>query len=258
MAYVSYQGIKIFYEVRGGGTPLVFIHPPAISHLTFRYQYALADVGKVVVVDLPGVGHSTKGAAKAFSIEESAECIRAVLKKMRAKKAIIVGYSNGGSIAQEFALKYPNITAGVVLIGGFPEVTSFLLDKEFKLGMWAAKKKWMNLISYVLPHAHFKNKEHAKEMQSVIKEVNPDVLSETYRLGYEYQSIGRLNQLTVPLLLIYGSRDLIMHNYMYDYLKRAHDVEVVYVQGVAHQVPTKRQDECNQAIREWLLRRQIL
>ncbi|MDV2886513.1 alpha/beta hydrolase [Alkalihalophilus pseudofirmus] len=258
MAYTLYKGKKIFFEVRGEGTPLIFIHPPAMSHLTFRYQYPLAEIGKVVVLDLPGNGHSTTEVAEALSIEESAECVRAVLKKIRAKKAVIIGYSTGGSVGQEFALKYPELTAGLVLIGGFPEVSSFFLDKEFKLGIWAAKKKWMNLISFALPKAHFKNNKHAKEMQAVIKEVKPDILSETYKFGYEYQSIERIDELRMPLLLLYGKNDFLTHNYIYDFVSKVDDVEVVYVKGVAHQVPTKRPDECNHAIREWLLRRQIL
>ncbi|MDV2684556.1 alpha/beta hydrolase [Alkalihalophilus lindianensis] len=258
MAYASYKGTKIFYEVRGRGLPLVFIHPPAMSHLTFRYQYPLSFLGKVVVLDLPGNGHSKDKNTKALSIEEQAECVRVVLKKLRAKKAIIIGYSNGGSIAQEFALRFPEITSGLILLGGFPEVATFMLDKEFKLGMWAAKKRWMSLISYVLPKAHFKNKIHAKEMQSIIQEVDPNWLSETYKIGHEYQSIHRLNQLNMPLLLVYGKQDIIMHHYIYDFVKKAHDVEVVLVSGVAHQVPTKRQDECNQVISEWLKRRELV
>ncbi|WP_368503060.1 alpha/beta fold hydrolase [Alkalihalophilus sp. As8PL] len=258
MAYASYKGMNVFYEVRGRGIPLLFIHPPGMSRLTFRYQHSLSDTGQVVVLDLPGNGHSIDGVSRALSVGEQAECVRAVLKKIRAKKAVVIGYSTGGSVAQEFALRYPELTNGIVLIGGFPEVSSFLLDKEFKLGIWAAKKKWMSLIGYAVAKVHFKNKEHEKEMQRAMKEVDPDILSESYRFGHKYQSIERLNQVTMPLLLLYGKFDILTHNYIYDFVKRAHDVEVISIQGVLHQVPTKKYNECNHAIREWLKRRQLV
>ncbi|WP_100374218.1 alpha/beta fold hydrolase [Bacillus sp. FJAT-45037] len=258
MAYTNYKGMKIYYEVRGKGVPLVFLHPPAMSHLTFRYQSELQQIGQLIFIDLPGNGHSISATKKALTIEEEADCVHAVLKKLRRKRAILIGYSNGGSVAQEVALKYPTIINGLILIGGFPEVSSVLLEQEFKLGIWAARKGWLPLISKVLAVAHFKNNVHQTEMKHLIEKVDPNWLADTYQYGYHYHATNRLNQLTIPLLLLYGQRDLFMHPYMYDFAKKVEDLEIVFVEGVAHQVPTKRYEECNHAVKEWLQRKELL
>ncbi|MFA9456610.1 alpha/beta fold hydrolase [Halalkalibacter sp. AB-rgal2] len=255
MPYVKLDKARIYYEIYGSGQPLVFVHPPVMGQLTFQSQRSLAKHYQVIFIDLFNSGKSTKHvSASEVEVPYLAQMINNVLTKMNIQSAVICGYSNGGSVATEFALTYPARTDGLILIGGFPEVSSFLLEKEFKLGIWAAKKELLALFALALPKAHFRSKREQKEMGKWIKRADANVLKDMYEAGKRYVATERLKQLSVPVLTIYGKRDLFSTPYIVYFLQEVKQIDVVIVSQVAHQVPTKTPEECNAIIHQWMVR----
>lgn len=256
MPYLKERHTELYYELHGSGTPIIFLHPPVMGHLTFRFQRPLEKHYQLIFIDLINSGRSTKE-NQAVTISELAALVYSLTKKLHLQKVILCGYSNGGSIAQEFALTYPEKTAALILIGGFPEVSTFLLKRQFKVGMWAAKKKLLHLFAYILPLAHFESKQYQNEMAHFIRNADGETLKNIYEKGMNYVSTDRLDSLSVPLLLLYGEYDLYMRSYLFPFCQKVKDVEVVFVNEVAHQVPTKRPDECNTIIHNWIQRKRL-
>lgn len=256
MPYLKKKDLHLYYEVHGQGRPIVFLHPPVMGHVTFQYQRPLGEHYQLILVDLINSGRSKKRDEK-VSVPELAELVYELVRKLEIEPAILCGYSNGGSIAQEVALSYPGIVAGVVLIGCFPEVSTFFLKKEFQLGVWAAEKELLHLFSYVLPTAHFREKKDREAMAYYIQQADSETLKSIYERGMEYNATDRLKELRVPMLLLYGKQDFINQSYMVHFLQEVKDVEIVQVSGVAHQIPTKRSDECNAIIHSWMKRKQL-
>ncbi|KHF38769.1 alpha/beta fold hydrolase [Halalkalibacter okhensis] len=256
MPYLKSNKAHYYYEVHGEGTPILFFHPPVMGIETFEYQRALAENYQLIFIDLTDSGRSMKRSEKT-SVTDFAEIAYALVMKLGLSSVIVCGYSNGGSTAQEFALLYPDVTKGVIIISGFPEVSSFLLEKEFNLGIWAAKNELLDLFSFVLPKAHFRSKREQRKMAFFIKQGDANTLQRIYEQGRDYVSTDRLNQLTVPVLLIYGKLDAVSPLYSLLFFQQLKDVDVVLVNGVAHQVPTKRPDQCNAIIDSWIKRKQL-
>ncbi len=221
---------------------------------TFQYQRALAEEYQLIFLDLTDSGRSAKRAPQT-SVTDFATLAHSLIKKLNVTSVIVCGYSNGGSTAQEFALLYPEVTKGVILIGGFPEVSSLLLEKEFDLGIWAAKNGLMNLFSFVLPTAHFRSEKDRKKMEFFIRRGDAVTLQKIYEQGKRYASTDRLKQITVPVLLIYGKRDAVAPLYTLMFYAELKELDVVFVEGVAHQVPTKRPGQCNVIIDSWIKRK---
>ncbi|WP_088104188.1 alpha/beta fold hydrolase [Halalkalibacter urbisdiaboli] len=247
----------IYYETIGKGTPIIFIPPPGVGHLTFRYQVELIDECKLITFDIRGDGQSGRS-SEPMTMTQLAYDVKRVLDANRVRKAVICGYSNGACIAQEFALTYPERTVGLILIGGYFAVRSFLLEKEYQIGIWAAKNGLMTLLAAGLAKNHFSDNQAAKEHYQEIKKTNSQMLAEQYHVGLHYSSADRLHQINVPLLLIYGAKDYYIQSYQYLFRRLIHDVEVVYIQQTKHQVPTKASHECNAVIRSWLKRKKLL
>ncbi|MDT8860477.1 alpha/beta hydrolase [Alkalihalobacillus sp. MEB130] len=256
MPYLKTNESHFYYEVHGEGTPIVFFHPPVMGIETFVYQKALAGQYQLIFLDLTDSGRSSKRAPQT-SVTDFAEIAHALVTQLALEPVIVCGYSNGGSVAQEFALLYPELTRGVIIISGFPEVSSFLLEKEFNLGIRAAKNELMNLFSFVLTKAHFRSKEEQRKMAFFIKQGDASTLKRIYEQGKHYVSTDRLKQIHVPVLLIYGKLDAIAPLYALTFYKELKDVDVVLVSGVAHQVPTKRPDQCNAIIDSWIKRKNL-
>ncbi|RXJ02734.1 alpha/beta hydrolase [Anaerobacillus alkaliphilus] len=246
---------NIYYETYGEGTPILFVHPPAMGHVTFKEQRPLAQHFQMITVDLRGNGRSDNQAEK-ITMKLIVEDLKAVVDAVGVEKVVLCGYSNGGSIAQEFALTYPERALGVILCGGFSEVTSFLLRNEFRLGIYAAQFKLMRLMSFALATAHTRSKLFQMELEDYVKKTDPKVLRNMYNEGLHYVSTDRLDQLTVPLLLVYGEKDHYVHHYQDIFLDKVKtDVDIVYISGVKHQVPTKKSMELNRIIYNFVKRK---
>jgi pimeloyl-ACP methyl ester carboxylesterase len=248
---------SIYYETIGEGTPVIFIPPPGVGHLTFRYQVSLMDECKLITFDIRGDGRSGRS-VEPMTMTQLTYDVKRVLDANRVHKAVICGYSNGACIAQEFALTYPERTAGLILIGGYYAVKNFLLKKEYQIGIWAAKNGLMTLLASGLAKNHFSDNQAAKELYEEIKQTDSQMLADQYHVGLHYSSAERLNQIKVPLLLIYGSKDYYLQSYQYLFRMLIRDIEVVYIQGVKHQVPTRSPHECNALIREWMRRKTLI
>ncbi|MDQ0254776.1 pimeloyl-ACP methyl ester carboxylesterase [Evansella vedderi] len=259
MPYIQEENSNpsIYYETIGNGTPLILIPPPGIGHLVFRYQLSLMDVCKLITFDIRGDGQSGRS-PEPMTMEQLAYDVKRVLDTNGINKGVICGYSNGASIAQEFALSYPERTDGLILIGSYYEVRSFLLEMEYQIGIWAAQKEFMTILASVLAKNHFSDTKASKELYKEIIQSDPHMLAQQYQVGLSYSSADRLHKINVPILLMYGSRDYYLQNYQHFFRKVVRDIEVVYISGVKHQVPTKAPHACNALIRGWLKRKDLI
>ncbi|QKS72801.1 alpha/beta hydrolase [Paenalkalicoccus suaedae] len=227
----------IYYEQEGNGIPLLFVHPPGMGHVTFRHLPPLLRDYTCILPDLRGCGKSEDGP---ITISALADDLKRLLDHLSLEKIMLCGYSNGGSIVQEFAIKYPERTIAAAIIGGFPEVNTFLLKHEFKLGLWATKNNHMTLLSDVIAAAHELQGEYRVELKNYIKAVSSKTLHAYYKAGIHYTSTNRLHQVSCPFLVLYGSRDDYVHAYRHMFVSQIKGVEIVLVDGVGHQIPTKK------------------
>ncbi|RNA67854.1 alpha/beta fold hydrolase [Alteribacter keqinensis] len=244
----------IYYEIKGRGPSILFIHPPSMGHVTFRNQTeALVDSHTIMVIDIRGNGRSGLDDTP-LSMELLADDIRRVLDHAGIRRTFICGYSNGGSIVQEFCIRYPERTRGMILLGGFSEVNSFLLRNEFRSGIVAARLKKMRTISEVLAAAHEKGGKR-KELAEYVRRTSPSLLADLYELGLHYKSTDRLHHITCPVLLVYGQWDYYVHHYRLIFQKKLKvPCDVIFIGKATHQLPTKHSKVLNRVIHEFIVK----
>lgn len=103
-------------EGDGEGLPVLLLHGwTATADLTWAGTYeALWPSRTVVAPDHHGHGRGLRH-DEPFSIEQAADDAVAVLKACGQERAIVVGYSMGGAVAQHVARRHPGAVAGLVL-----------------------------------------------------------------------------------------------------------------------------------------------
>ena len=111
---VTARGIEINYEMSGQGPCLVLIHGFS-DNLTMWYNQVPVFTRhfKVLTYDVRGHG-MTQTPEDEFSMTVFADDLYAILEVLNIEKACVLGYSMGGRIGLQFALKYPQMTTGLV------------------------------------------------------------------------------------------------------------------------------------------------
>ena len=109
-------GRSAAYLEAGDGPPVVLVHGAGGRAEVWRGQLdGLADVARLIAVDLPGHGGTGGGGAR--SVEEYATWLSALLDALRLDRVVVVGHSMGGAIAQTVALGEPGRLRGLVRVG---------------------------------------------------------------------------------------------------------------------------------------------
>ncbi|MCM3122007.1 MULTISPECIES: alpha/beta hydrolase [unclassified Mesobacillus] len=241
----------IFYEEAGEGVPIIFLHPPGMGRKVFHYQRPLSERFRLIFPDLSGHGEST-AVPERVTIQKYAEEVLKLADWIGLEEVILCGYSSGGSIAQEFALTYPERTKGLILSGGFAEVKSPALRYEHLLGMYFVKHSPKTLAKTIAT-AHTFDPEYRSELIEHMLKTDMNTWFHFYYESLNYSCVERLKSLSVPLLLIYGSKDLI-NQHLRTYEKELEHFETAIIPKVSHQVPVKRWQDFNKEITSFLLK----
>jgi len=119
-AYVSALGVNLHYQDTGpskNAIPIVFLHGFGASLQTWQtWAQALSEDYRVISVDLPGFGLTGEDPSGIYTDQRSVEVLEAFLKELKITKVVLVGNSMGGKFAWQFAARYPNQVAKLVLI----------------------------------------------------------------------------------------------------------------------------------------------
>jgi 3-oxoadipate enol-lactonase len=102
-------------EVEGSSPPIVLLHSLALDRSMWDSLVAeLGDERTVVTMDLRGHGRSPSD--RPFTIEDMADDVADTLAALDHERAVIIGLSMGGCVAQAVAIRHPAIVAGLGLI----------------------------------------------------------------------------------------------------------------------------------------------
>ena len=111
--------VELHYEESGTGFPVVFCHEFAGDHRSWDPQVrALDRLYRCVTYSQRGFPPSSVPAdAAAYGQDLLIEDLRGLLGHLGIQQAHLVGFSLGGSVVLNFALRYPELCRGIVVAG---------------------------------------------------------------------------------------------------------------------------------------------
>lgn len=129
--YAPVNGLQLYYELHGtGGRPLVLLHG-ALSTIDTSFGKVLPALAKgrqVIAVELQGHGH-TADIDRPLSYEGMADDVAALLRHLGIGSADVYGYSMGGGVALQVAIRHPALVSKLVVAassydsaGVYPEI----------------------------------------------------------------------------------------------------------------------------------------
>jgi len=115
--YAPVNGLKMYYEVHGSGDPVVLLHG-AFMTITNNWNGwigELAKTRKVIAVEMQGHGR-TADIDRDITNENLADDVAALLEQLKIPRADLIGYSMGGAVAMQCAIRHPDKVRKVVVI----------------------------------------------------------------------------------------------------------------------------------------------
>lgn len=268
--FVSVNGIDTYYERYGSGPPLILI-PPGGSHTsTWRFNIdALCRSHEVWTFDLPGSGYSDKPAAFPYTHKSYAEFVRDFMTAFGIPKAVVAGQSLGGTVALEFALDFPEKTAGIVLIdsGGYPNGAA--LGPLNPLRHRATHAILMSLSSYpavvkaFFSQIYYNPRSFARD-SAIVAEIckinrTPNARSAWFwmlralRFDFAIPDVSRIRTVSVPTLIVWGRNDRVVP--VSTAARFHHDItasQLVVIDDAGHSVHEEQPEAANRAITSFL------
>jgi pimeloyl-ACP methyl ester carboxylesterase len=194
--FAPVNGLKLYYELYGSGEALVMLHGGVGASEMFGDNLAaFAADRQVIAVHLQGHGR-TADIDRPLSYELMADDISAMLKYLRVERADILGYSLGGGVALQTAIRHPEMVHKLVLIstparreGWYPEV----LQSFDQMGPQAARYMDQSPLSQLYPNVNW-----AKLFTKI---------GELQRQDYDWSR--EVAGLGMPILMAYADADAI-------------------------------------------------
>jgi len=113
--YAPADGLELYYEIHGAGEPLLLLHGAYMTiEMMAPLLSPLAASRQVIAVEQQGHGR-TADADRPITYEQMADDNAAVLRHLGIGTADVVGFSMGGAIALQLAIRHPALVRKLVV-----------------------------------------------------------------------------------------------------------------------------------------------
>jgi pimeloyl-ACP methyl ester carboxylesterase len=265
MPKATANGIKIYYETHGHGQPLVLIS--GIGYTSWQWHRMiplLAGHFQVIAFDNRGIGQTDKPAGPYTAHMLAADTV-GLLDALTIEKAIIMGHSMGGFIAQALALEFPHKVEKLILcstnFGGphhvpiTPEAMKVLTDvssdpvTRFKNGLYIS----------TAPGWAEKNPQMIQEWVEwrAANPIEPAPYQAQLTIGLgllqeEAAFENQLHRIKIPTLILFGEYDMVVPPANASLLaEKIANSKVVILPNAGHFFPIEVPEAASQAVIEF-------
>ena len=197
--YADIGPLHMYYEDVGTGAPIVLLHGGGSTAQTSfgRIIPALARTHRVIAPEQQAHGH-TPDLPRPLSFEQMADDTAALLAQLGVHDADIIGFSNGGMVALQLALRHPEVVHKLVLCSSFSSHAGFIpmLRDAFAQPPNAAN------MPAPLRDAYLAAAPHPDLANFVTKTV-------AMMRSFHDLDAATLHSISVPVLVMDGDRDVI-------------------------------------------------
>lgn len=267
MPTLDTNGIETYYEERGDGPPVVFVHASIVDHGAWGPQTeALADTYRTIAYDLRGHGRTGSSPEPAYTMELFAEDLHALIAELDLARPVLCGHSMGGLVAQAYAAEHPDRLSGLVLADTFtPRILTW--------GEWLLRRVLMSLV--ILPARLFGYQRIEKvnvwiaetlfsgssgdyEKIQRLRQSGPPMRTDEFAkvvraMTHAHQHPIDLAAITAPTLVLYGENELPFVKRHADLLaEQLADVEIQEIPDAGHASNLDAPEAFNEALRGFL------
>lgn len=205
--YVQANGLNVYYEEYGSGKPLILLHGGTVTSQMWQpFLSFFVPHFRVITPDSRAHG-KTNNPSGELSYHLMADDVIAFIQALNLTEPLVFGYSDGGQIALEIGMRYPNIPAALVVGAAWYKFSetyiNFLKRVGFEgLGMVNFEKiqshapEWVSVLK--TEHTHTDDSDY---WQTLLKQI-----SIMWWTPLDYTA-DDFHKITAPTLVLIGDRD---------------------------------------------------
>lgn len=194
------NGIRLFYEVKGSGRPVVLLHGNGETHSIF--DVLIKELSKKYqVYALDSRNHGESDRVPELSYENIMEDTAAFIRTLQLEKPVLYGFSDGGIAGLMLAVKYPALLSCLIVSGA-------------NLTPYGLKKRWLPLghfIYFLTGDVKFK-----------LMLTQPHILDQD------------LLKIEIPVLALAGEKDLVQESHTKKIAEMIKNSELKILPGEKH------------------------
>jgi pimeloyl-ACP methyl ester carboxylesterase len=153
--FMTIDGCRIHYVEAGEGRPIVCIHGLGAQLHQFRSTLLpeLSRDFRVIALDRPGSGYSTRPFAASGRVMEQARIIARFIDELKLERPLVVGHSLGGAVALALALGHPDRISGLALLAPLTRHRETIPPQLAPLYVKPLAKRWLLAQTVAVPLA---------------------------------------------------------------------------------------------------------
>jgi pimeloyl-ACP methyl ester carboxylesterase len=209
--------IDIAYKIFGKGDPILLIN--GYSHSMDNWDPTLlerlASNHTVIIFNNRGIGNTTSGENRFFSIAQFANDTAGLLDVLEIKQADILGYSMGGFIAQELALTHPDRVGKLIIYasicGGNESILASQVINMLSNGSGTAMERIERFLPLFFPEKwRNENPNYLERIPKTIETIPNKTLDQHTEAIFNWTgTCSKLKNITQPTLVIVGTDDVV-------------------------------------------------
>jgi pimeloyl-ACP methyl ester carboxylesterase len=280
---VKVNGIDLYYEIHGSGEPLLMIEGLGYSAWMWYKQIPVFSKRyQVILFDNRGAGNTDKPDSE-YSIEIMADDASGLLRTLGIGPAHVLGISLGGFIAQELALRHPDLVKSLSLVstnsgpgkramrnsqhvnglfklwgilpGTFEMGGKASVPLGFEYGITKEDRIRYGLSLAFTPEYY---RQHPEEIERIVRWrlENPQpgyAWTRQLMAGMNFDSSGRAENIHAPTLILNGTEDsIVTPESARELAGSIPDSRYIEIEGSGHLLFIERSDEFNNTVMGFL------
>lgn len=275
--------IHVEYYGKEDGQPIIFVHGLNANSKNWYYQRKYFEKNyRLIMMDLAGMGKSTRPANKDFSLNKMAADLKAVIEHTDAKNPILWGHSMGGMTILNLLAKHKDLNQAAIK-GVILEHTTYTNPVHtilFRRLMTAIQKpvliplcyliiflspiiwisRWMSYLNgtshIVTRWLTFAGTQTARQLEfsTLLSTMTPPAVMARGCLGmFRYDVTHKLKTIQIPTLIVAANKDRLTRPDASEYMKEhIPNAEIIMLSPGNHQALLERHKEVNEAAQRFI------
>jgi pimeloyl-ACP methyl ester carboxylesterase len=200
--YAPVNGVEVYYQVFGEGSPIIVLHGGLMSGSSFApIMDTLTEHHQVIAIDLQAHGH-TLPFDRPMTFEAMAEDVAGIIEHLKLDKPAVIGYSLGATTGLRLAIQHPDLVSKLVHVSA---------PYSFAEGWHDYNLEGMRSMTGAMAEGMMQSPMYATYAVEAPDAKNFPVLldkvGDMMRAGFDYSA--DVKQLKVPTMLVYADWDAV-------------------------------------------------